>query len=199
MLVSLHKRPVEEHNILDYFLFKYTVSGPISFTYKLGLTPNFLTTLSFASQIYSLYHLSQFNIFNYQFYYLLGYYFDCIDGPMARKYDMVTKLGDWYDHGTDTVCFLGALYYYITYYNLFRHYYLVFTMTTLFVGLLKYIGCQETIYNHKLSIKDKSMTLYPCTYLVKNAEKEMKYFNYFSYTTFLLYFSSIPTILYLTS
>ena len=40
MLVELYKRPVEEHNYLDYLLFNYTVEKPITLTYNLGLTPN---------------------------------------------------------------------------------------------------------------------------------------------------------------
>ena len=48
---------------------------------------------------------------------MLGYYFDCIDGPMARKYNMVTVFGDYYDHGTDIICFTLVNYYYFTLYN----------------------------------------------------------------------------------
>ena len=31
----------------------------------------------------------------------VGYFFDCMDGHFARKYNMVTEFGDMYDYITD--------------------------------------------------------------------------------------------------
>ena len=35
--------------------------------------------------------------------YFLGYYFDCADGNYARKYNMTTRFGDYYDHFSDAI------------------------------------------------------------------------------------------------
>ena len=156
MKIKIHKRPIEDHNTIDFYLFKYLINGPITMTYNLGLTPNFLTTISFLLQLYSIYNLTLYSIGSFQFYYLLGYYFDCIDGPMARKYDMVTKFGDFYDHGTDTICFSWVLYYYFTYYKLLNYPIINTGGILIFLGLIKYIGCQETIYNKSVEKSEVS-------------------------------------------
>ena len=44
--------------------------------------------------------------------FIFAYIFDCLDGYVARTYNMVTKFGDYYDHVTDVlklVVFLIAL------------------------------------------------------------------------------------------
>lgn len=34
-------------------------------------------------------------------FYIISYFFDCLDGYYARKYDMTSKFGDFYDHISD--------------------------------------------------------------------------------------------------
>ena len=34
--------------------------------------------------------------------YIVWYFLDCLDGHYARKYDMVTTFGDYFDHFVDT-------------------------------------------------------------------------------------------------
>ena len=73
------------------------------FFHVLHFTPNGLTTCSL---IFSL--LSAI-LFFYNYYFLsalcwmIGYFFDSIDGFYARKYHMVSKFGDLYDHMKDFV------------------------------------------------------------------------------------------------
>jgi phosphatidylglycerophosphate synthase len=46
--------------------------------------------------------------------YFISYFFDCCDGYYARKYNMCTKFGDFYDHVKDWVInflFIGLLIY----------------------------------------------------------------------------------------
>ena len=42
--------------------------------------------------------------------YLTRYIFDCIDGFYARKYNMTTVFGDWYDHISDILINLIYIY-----------------------------------------------------------------------------------------
>jgi len=34
---------------------------------------------------------------------MISYYFDMMDGYIARKYDQVTEFGDWFDHISDLI------------------------------------------------------------------------------------------------
>jgi phosphatidylglycerophosphate synthase len=77
---------------------------------KYGFTPNILTTVSLI--FCGIAALLLLNSFYYlaAFMYLISYYFDCMDGHFARKYKMVTKFGDYYDHFADTIKVILILY-----------------------------------------------------------------------------------------
>ena len=73
----------------------------------MGLTPNMLTTVSLffgALSCYLLYH--GYNLLA-MITWFIAYYYDCADGFFARKYNMVTKLGDLYDHVSDVSKVIG--------------------------------------------------------------------------------------------
>jgi hypothetical protein len=64
-------------------------------------------------------------------------------------------------------------------------------------GLLKHVGCQEKIFNSSLEDKSKiSMTLYLPVLLVKDAEKEMKYYRHIGFTVFTLFHAIIPLLIF---
>ena len=44
------------------------------------------------------------------FLFLIAYYFDCVDGKLARKYNLQTKFGDYYDHFGDIFKIIIILY-----------------------------------------------------------------------------------------
>jgi hypothetical protein len=76
-------------------------------------TPNMLTSLSFGFGL-----LACYLVYTYKFVfgavsYSLSYFFDCADGYVARKYNMVTVFGDVYDHITDIT--VWVLLFYILY------------------------------------------------------------------------------------
>ena len=63
--------------------------------HKLGFTPNILTSFGNISTI-----IFAYLMFNNKFklaaiFFLFAYIFDCLDGYMARSFNMVTKYGDW--------------------------------------------------------------------------------------------------------
>jgi hypothetical protein len=69
--------------------------------YNFGFTPNMLTGLSFISMLLSVFMFYKDYRNLAVIFYILNYYFDCADGNMARKYNMVSKFGDFFDHFTD--------------------------------------------------------------------------------------------------
>ena len=77
---------------------------------KYGFTPNILTTISLIFCGISALLLINRNYLLAAFMYLISYYFDCMDGHFARKYNMVTKFGDYYDHFADITKVILILY-----------------------------------------------------------------------------------------
>ena len=70
--------------------------------YRLNFTPNIITTLSLITGLLSGYYFYKDNILCIPLY-ILSYILDCSDGYFARKYNMVTTFGDYYDHISDVI------------------------------------------------------------------------------------------------
>lgn len=133
-----------DDNPIDTIL--YDIAELLSPIFKLlNFTPNMFTTLSFITGLISLYN---FYIKNYNYsaiYYVVSYWFDTIDGHYARKYNMQTKFGDYYDHVTDVI--VNVMFYYLFYINndidiTYKKYFLILFIITL--KLTSYhFGCVE--------------------------------------------------------
>tara|TARA_B110000208_G_C11800888_1_gene442270 strand:+ start:13728 stop:14276 length:549 start_codon:yes stop_codon:yes gene_type:complete len=117
------------------------------FFYKLNFTPNMITTLSLIFSILSTYYLFNNNTQIATICYLLSYFFDCLDGYYARKYNMVTEVGDWYDHITDIIGIIGL--YYIFFIK--KKYISIIISLFFAVLLLIHMGCQEKIFSNTKS------------------------------------------------
>jgi len=115
---------------------------------KMGLTPNIITTFGLISRLISIYYLLQNRKWLFLFYGTLGYFFDCLDGHMARKYDMCTTFGDYYDHISDTVYVLALMYILFNYSKLSRQglFVVVLVIAITYFGMLFHMGCQENIH-----------------------------------------------------
>jgi phosphatidylglycerophosphate synthase len=68
---------------------------------KLNFSPNDITSLSTIFAILALKCLISHKYLLTGIFLLISYYFDCMDGYYARKYNMITKFGDKYDHYKD--------------------------------------------------------------------------------------------------
>ena len=79
------------------------------YVHKMGLSPNMITTLSVLCSIISIYYLYQYLFLISIAFYILSYFCDCLDGYVARKYNMISKFGDIYDHVSDVVSFVTYL------------------------------------------------------------------------------------------
>ena len=84
----------------DIYMFKF-INMHLDMYYKLGFTPNMVTTLSIIFGLLAAYEIIYGNFIFAAFLVLVSYYLDCVDGKLARKYNMVSQLGDYYDHFGD--------------------------------------------------------------------------------------------------
>lgn len=75
--------------------------SPIFHSYK--FTPNMITTLSNVSAILVIILLLKAKCVIASFFFMISYFFDCLDGHVARKYNQVSVFGDYYDHISDFI------------------------------------------------------------------------------------------------
>jgi|APSaa5957512576_1039674.scaffolds.fasta_scaffold95545_1 phosphatidylglycerophosphate synthase len=78
---------------------------------KIGFTPNGITLLSTILQLLSIYYFVKHKPLISTTLYLLGYIMDCMDGRMARKYNMYSKIGEVFDMVSDNVVNYLLLYF----------------------------------------------------------------------------------------
>lgn len=165
----MRKIPQEYDNPLDnYFIGISELTTP--YAYYIGLNPNMITTLSNIACIITILLLLNANYYLAAFFVLLSYYFDCMDGHMARKYDMVTVFGDYYDHISDSVK-IFALLFTLYYINPEKFNKVIPIIILLFILMSIHLGCQEILYN-----SDESVTLEPIKILCpvnKNSSQDM--------------------------
>jgi len=118
---------------------------------ELGLTPNGVTLLSAVFRLFSIFLLSVNQVEYACLLLIIGYLFDCIDGNMARKYNMGSKYGMALDLVSD-VLILGALGLYILYDKGFNWQFIVY-------GIISYMstlwsGMNDAITYYKLTKSD---------------------------------------------
>ena len=148
----MRKIPSKYENPFDNFLINMAeYFSP--YAYKIGMTPNILTTISLFFCIITVALLYNYHYYIATAFFLLSYFFDCFDGYFARKYNQTTKFGDFYDHICDcikNVAILFTLYYLNS--TKFLH---VLSIIFLFFCLsMIQLGCQESFYNKSSSIED---------------------------------------------
>ena len=112
---------------------------------NMKVTPNMVTGLSLllgissgVSMYYDKYKLAA--ILNF-----LAYFFDCVDGHLARKFDMVTVFGDYFDHYADLVKF-GIILYMFYIKRKKKLFKIIIPILILILLMLIHFGCQESVY-----------------------------------------------------
>jgi phosphatidylglycerophosphate synthase len=146
------KIPAKFENPIDNVLI-YICDNLNTIFYKLNFTPNIITTLSLVITLIGIwciynthYRIGAILIF-------IGYFFDCADGNYARKYNMVSKFGDYYDHISDIfkIILLAIIIYNLKIKKKTKIILLVISL--LFILLLTiHMGCQEKYYNSPSSL-----------------------------------------------
>jgi hypothetical protein len=139
----VNKLSEEHENLFDIHLYNF-IDNHLYLYKELGLTPNMVTTFSLISGCLSAYmiHLKKYKTAGILFF--LAYYFDSVDGKFARKYNMISKFGDYYDHITDIIKF--SLLIYVLYkdnFNKFKKIGLVIILLLLLC--LYHLGCQQGV------------------------------------------------------
>lgn len=80
--------------------------------------------------------------------YILSYVLDCMDGALARRYNMTSPFGDWFDHLSDWVV-LGLVLAVVWHRRGFRAVDLVVALTVLSVVAVS-SGCEQRHRRHRL-------------------------------------------------
>lgn len=160
-IISKYENPID-----DVLISICEKIGP--FFKRLGFTPNILTTCSLVITIIGIYCLYKKKYELSGILYFIGYFFDCFDGNFARRYNMVTTFGDYYDHISDIMKYILLIIIIIIsdlkiYTKILFNSILLFSVPFMFIHL----GCQENFYDkesilthNKKYCKDPGMIKY---------------------------------------
>lgn len=133
---------------MDTFLYKIC-ENVSEFFYKTGHTPNMITTYSFILGLTSAYFYYHNQVFYFAICFIGSYFFDCLDGYIARKYNMKSDFGEIFDSISDgTVIILLIYIVYIKHYHKLNSR-LLFIFGILVVLLNLELSCQEKIINNE--------------------------------------------------
>lgn len=113
----MRKIPAELDNPIDNVML--SMCEPLCIIFKeRECSPNTITTIANIFRGWALMCLWYGEPFRFAFFYTAGHLFDCMDGHYARKYNMCTQFGDYYDHVSDN--FWGILiFHYIYTHNIY--------------------------------------------------------------------------------
>lgn len=181
----MQKLPSDLENPIDNFI--YIIINLIApYVYNIGLTPNFITTLGNICTVFFSYYFINRNYAFSSFFYALAYFFDCLDGFIARSYNMITVFGDYYDHISDVIRTLIYFYLFLT-----TNYELGITkiIIILFFIVLNLINLshQEKYYNHpKQSQTLGLLNIFSLANNKSEAGEYLKYTRFFGSGTCIL-------------
>ena len=149
------------------------------------ITPNLFTTFSLIITFIAIYYIyyKQYKLGSVL--YLIGYFFDCMDGNYARKYNMVTDFGDKFDHFSDIIKYLSLLLI-IYFLDINKKSKILFYIISILLCIVSSIalGCQEHHYDDDNNNKQQTM-LTLLKNLCKNKDN-IKYTKYIGSGTFML-------------
>lgn len=178
----------EDENPIDNLLYKIVeVLDPIF--YKLNFTPNMITTLSLITGLISGYFYYKNSLLCIPFY-IISYLLDGSDGYFARKHNMTSEFGDYYDHISDIV--KGIIIVQLIYLKS-KKYKLIIILIIWILSLLMYyhLSLQELVYDKQ----DKSYALNILNKYIKLNKDNIRWSRYFGCGTFNLV---IVIIMYLS-
>lgn len=168
------------------------------YIYYKSYTPNMITTLSSIACILTIILLLNAEYYWAALFLLISYFFDCLDGHFARKYNMVTSFGDYYDHISDFLKIFAIL---LTLYYINKEKFLKVIPIIILVGIMMavHMGCQELLYDKNESdTLELTKKLCPVKnennkYIIENILKSTKLFGCGTF-----YLTLILSIIYYT-
>ena len=178
---------------IDNFLYD-TGDSIVDYLHKTipSLSPNMITTVGLAFGLLSIvFYIKGFWPLSILFLFLF-YFSDCMDGHYARKYDKVTKFGDYYDHFRDWFIGLSMICLIIIKLYSTKERIIFISLTTIILVLcFVYVGCQEAIgelHNTRVvSPEDSSPSLQWSKRMCPNPTSTVKMMRFFSPSTFILF------------
>jgi phosphatidylglycerophosphate synthase len=155
----MRKLPTEYENPFDNYILDITNEAAPYF-HNMGFTPNSITTLSNITCILVVILLFQSKFYWAAFLLIVSYFFDCLDGHVARSYNSITVFGDYYDHISDVtkvVAVLISLYFI----NSTKFMHVLPVIIAVIVLMFAHLGCQELYYKSNES-ESLNFTKYLC-------------------------------------
>jgi phosphatidylglycerophosphate synthase len=134
---------------LDVLMYKF-INTHLHNYYNNGFTPNIVTTFSLLSGLISAQQILRGNFKTAALMLLIAYYLDCVDGKLARQYNMITEFGDYYDHVGDVlkiIAILSALFISNTKKTSQKQWIYIGLLVVLVVLQCAHLGYQEAIYD----------------------------------------------------
>jgi phosphatidylglycerophosphate synthase len=183
-----NKLPKHLENPIDVWILEVCEKMDPLFV-KWNMTPNKLTTISLYFGLLTVYCLHKRIKYLPGIFYFISYIFDGADGQYARKHNMVSKFGDYYDHLKDWTIMILIIY---ILYSRKNKYLFIFSFISFFS--ISHIGCQEHYYIQNNPDKEHSETLSFCKYfcpLKDDLDRAMSYTKYVGLGTINLLISII--------
>lgn len=176
----MRKLPPKYDDMIDNMIYRIV---PFLSNLMGSFTPNMITLLSFIFGLISVRSL-YFNYFiKAMIFYSLSYIFDCIDGYHARRKNMTSKFGDYFDHISDIFVFI--LLFLVLYIKISKNSYCYHIIVLTFINIILmsfHFTLQECYYG-----KDTSPFLNFFNLKIKNPEKYLIITRYFGSGSFNLY------------
>lgn len=181
----MHKIPSRLENPIDNIIY-YIIEYIAPTFYSLGFTPNMITTLGNICTLIFIYFFMKRDFILSAIFFFFSYVFDCLDGYIARSYNMVSEFGDYYDHisdGMKTIAFTILL---IKMNKKLSMLYLPILLL-LFILMCFHLANQE-IYYDKPEVSKTLQTFKSLTNskTKEHAEEVMKYSRFFGCGTTVL-------------
>ena len=154
---------------------------------KLNITPNMITTMSLICSIGSSHCITIYNWEIASVLNIISYALDCMDGPLARRFNMLSKFGDWYDHISD---YFGIILLFRSLYHIKAQYFKQFIIGSglFWIGTSYHYSAQQLYSNHSSDSLDILKSLVGTK---ENAIKIMPYTRFFGtgiYTLFVSFY-----------
>jgi phosphatidylglycerophosphate synthase len=141
----------EYDNPFDVMLY-HIIDSQLDWYHRHNFTPNMITTISLLTALGGVHVFYKDKYVLGGILFLLGYYFDCVDGKLARKYNMVTKFGDHYDHISDFIKVIALIIFGYLKSKSKKKFAIIFVIgLAIILCSMMFFQCQELIYNRNES------------------------------------------------
>ena len=125
----------------------------VPFWKSIGFNANMITTVGLIASGLSVYYFYKKNAVLSVLFLIVRWYCDYADGIYARKYNNITKFGDYYDHIVDLVFTFGIFLVFVfsKYKYPYTKYILISIQVILFLFFTVHMTCIEKEYNNEIN------------------------------------------------